>query len=95
MNSSTILECEGSYLPKARARKDAVVEVECGSCAPAAAAAVERPSEVGSMNTRDERPVKRTPLVLLVVPRDVSRELKHQISLVTYREIITGDFNCR
>lgn len=47
-----------------------MVEVECGSCAPAAAAAAaERRSDTGSMNTSDELPVSRTPLVPPVVPR--------------------------
>lgn len=67
---------DSTILPKALAKQAAVVEVECGSCAPAAAAAAaERRSDAGSMNTRDELPVRRTPLVLLVVPRDASRDL--------------------
>lgn len=64
------------HSPKALAKNEAVVEVECGSCAPAAAAAVERRREDGSMNTSDELPVRRTPPVPPLVPREVSRELR-------------------
>lgn len=53
-----------------------MVEVEWGSCAPAAAAAAaERRSDAGSMNTSDELPVSRTPLVPPAAPRPVSRDL--------------------
>lgn len=73
---SIIWSCFEQFSPKALARKEAVVEVELGSCAPAAAALVERRSDAGSMNTSDEPPVSRTPPVPLLVPRAVSRDLR-------------------